>query len=157
MTSDIFGGLGGLMKGLSGFMPQDDPNTKLFNAQSELTDLNRQADAAYIEIGKAAYGQNPGQWPQNDKLKLILANIAAAEAKRDELDRQKKAVESENAAKDAAATCSDCGHRNLEGVKFCQECGSPLTSGSPKHCVGCGVELAAGARFCGSCGAQQGN
>ena len=42
MAEDLFGGLGklgGLMKGLSSFMPQDDPNTKIFNAQNELNEL----------------------------------------------------------------------------------------------------------------------
>lgn len=29
LVVDIFGGLGGLTKGLSGFMPKDDPNGKL--------------------------------------------------------------------------------------------------------------------------------
>lgn len=31
MEDDLFGGLGGLMKGLSSFMPQDDPDAKLIN------------------------------------------------------------------------------------------------------------------------------
>ena len=29
MANDLFGNLGGLMRGLSGFMPQDDPGVKL--------------------------------------------------------------------------------------------------------------------------------
>ena len=31
--SDLFEGLSGIMKGLSGFMPQDDPNVKLKSMQ----------------------------------------------------------------------------------------------------------------------------
>ena len=39
--SDLFGGLSGLMKGLSGFMPQDDPDVKIMNAQNEINDLRK--------------------------------------------------------------------------------------------------------------------
>src|SRR5262245_13993619 len=45
--------------------------------------------------------------------------------------------------------CPRCQSQNREGVRFCEECGSPL---SPR-CPQCGAELLRGKRFCGSCGA----
>ncbi|WP_312613342.1 hypothetical protein [Oscillibacter sp.] len=47
MANDLFGGL---MKGLSGFMPQDDPDVKLMSAQSDLSDLQQQETAIYADI-----------------------------------------------------------------------------------------------------------
>ena len=29
--------------------------------------------------------------------------------------------------------CSNCGHENREGRKFCEECGAPLTSQGPRQ------------------------
>ena len=52
--ADLFSGLGGLMKGLSNFMPQDDPNTKLLKLQGEVADLKKQETNLYTEIGKKA-------------------------------------------------------------------------------------------------------
>ena len=46
MANDLFGGLSGLMKGLSGFMPQDDPNVMMMNAQNEVSDLMTQENPA---------------------------------------------------------------------------------------------------------------
>jgi class 3 adenylate cyclase/tetratricopeptide (TPR) repeat protein len=44
--------------------------------------------------------------------------------------------------------CASCGTENLEGAKFCQECGSALA----RSCVRCRTPLAAAAKFCMSCG-----
>ena len=41
MEQDFFGGL---MKGLSGFMPQDDPDVKIMNAQNDLNDLLKEEE-----------------------------------------------------------------------------------------------------------------
>ena len=49
MANDLFGGL---IKGLSGFMPQDDPDVKLMSAQSDLSDLQQQETAIYADIGR---------------------------------------------------------------------------------------------------------
>jgi class 3 adenylate cyclase/predicted ATPase len=44
--------------------------------------------------------------------------------------------------------CPSCGFDNLEGMKFCGECGTPL-----KHrCPACGFENPPGFKFCGGCG-----
>ena len=45
--------------------------------------------------------------------------------------------------------CGNCGTDNPHGLKFCNQCGSPLRV----HCAKCGFDNAAGARFCGDCGA----
>ena len=50
MGNDLFGGLGGLMKGLSNFMPQDDPNTQLFKLQAEVTDLKKKENDLYARL-----------------------------------------------------------------------------------------------------------
>lgn len=60
MANDLFGGLSGLMKGLSGFMPQDDPDVKLMNTQSELNDLQNQETALYAEIGRQSLAKGSG-------------------------------------------------------------------------------------------------
>ena len=60
MTNDLFGGFGGLMKGLSGFMPQDDPNVKLMNAQS----VKAEETEIYAQVGRNALRTYPGQFPE---------------------------------------------------------------------------------------------
>ena len=54
MGNDLFGGLGGLMKGLSNLMPQDDPAVKMMNAHTQVSDLQKQEKDLYVQIGKMA-------------------------------------------------------------------------------------------------------
>jgi hypothetical protein len=163
MANDLFGGLGGALGGLmgglakSGLVPKDTPEGKLLAAQSELSDLQKQEAELLLEIGRQAYEQNPSAWPQDAKLKLIQQNLTAAQATLDEAKQAQEADEAEKKAADAVGRCPNCGHKNPEGVKFCQECGTPLAAAGPKHCTSCGAELAAGTRFCGECGARQGD
>ena len=163
MANDLFGdlgnlgGLGNIFGGLAkNVVPKDTPEGKLLNAQSDLADLQKQESELLLEIGKQAYGQNPAAWPQDAKLKLIAQNIAAAQTALDEAKAAQEQAEAVKAAEDAKGRCPSCGHKNDDGVKFCQECGSPLAASGPKHCTSCGAELAAGIRFCGECGANQG-
>ena len=44
--------------------------------------------------------------------------------------------------------CSDCGSDNPDGLKFCNQGGSPFKA----RCSKCGFDNARGARFCGECG-----
>jgi class 3 adenylate cyclase/tetratricopeptide (TPR) repeat protein len=44
--------------------------------------------------------------------------------------------------------CGTCGTQNLDGKRFCKECGSPLVAG----CQSCGAALAGDERFCSDCG-----
>ena len=46
--------------------------------------------------------------------------------------------------------CTSCGFANLEGTKFCIECGSPLANRCPR----CEHENLPRAKFCGECGAS---
>jgi rubrerythrin len=168
MANDLFGGLGGLgglgdiLGGIAkSVVPKDTPEGKLLAAQSELSDLRKQESELLLEIGKEAYERNPGEWPQDEKLKLIRANLSAAQSTLSEAQRaQEQAEAAKNAERQAQEQaesrwrCPECGHRNPEGTKFCQECGTKL-SGSPKRCTSCGAELASGTRFCGECGARQ--
>jgi class 3 adenylate cyclase/tetratricopeptide (TPR) repeat protein len=45
--------------------------------------------------------------------------------------------------------CPSCGTENLEGKKFCKECGTALTLA----CGSCGAALGGDEKFCGECGA----
>ena len=159
MANDLFGGLGNLGGILGGIaknvVPKDTPEGKLLNAQSELADLQKQESDLLLEIGRQAYTQNPSAWPQDTKLKLIQQNIAAAQGTLNEAKQAQAQAEEAKAAEDAKGRCPGCSYKNPEGVKFCQECGSPLAAAGPKHCTSCGAELAPGIRFCGECGAQQ--
>ncbi|MDR1002858.1 MAG: zinc ribbon domain-containing protein [Oscillospiraceae bacterium] len=159
MANDLLGGLGGLGGLLGGIaksiVPKDTPEGKLLGAQTELADLQKQESELLLEIGKQAYAQNPAAWSQHSRLQLIQQNIATAQATLDEASAAQKKAEEAKAAEDAKGRCPSCGHKNDEGIKFCQECGTPLAAAGPKHCTSCGMELAHGTRFCGGCGARQ--
>ncbi len=153
MTNDLFGGFGGLMKGLSGFMPQDDPNVKLMTAQTELSDLQQRETELYAEIGRQAAAQNSGQYPElESKLGLVQANLAEAQSRLKTAQAEKERKEQEEQRLEEQCTCTACGYRNPEGVKFCQECGAKL--GVNTLCPLCGAKLTPGVRFCGECGAK---
>lgn len=90
---DIFGGL---MKGLSGFMPQDDPNYKIMSAQGELDELVKEEKEIYAQIGKIAvsrYGIDKFE-EFASRLQLVQMNIPAAkqklEAAQEEKEKKKK-------------------------------------------------------------------
>jgi len=46
-------------------------------------------------------------------------------------------------------TCPGCGAENRQGVRFCVQCGEPLS----RACASCGAPYNEGERFCGDCGA----
>ena len=47
--------------------------------------------------------------------------------------------------------CSNCGHENGAGSKFCVECGTKLVA-LPKFCPECGTKLDGVVKFCPECG-----
>jgi class 3 adenylate cyclase/predicted ATPase len=49
--------------------------------------------------------------------------------------------------------CPSCGAANLDGKKFCGDCGTPL----PVRCGACGTANPPGKKFCGDCGATLAN
>lgn len=153
MANDIFGGFSGLMKGLSGFMPQDDPDVKILNAQTEINDLQEQETALYAELGKAVLARSAGQFPDHEsRLKLIRDNRALAQEKLASAQGEKTQKEKAQQMSDAQFTCPSCGLRNPDGVKFCQECGAKI--GVNPQCPSCGAAIILGVRFCGECGAR---
>ncbi len=158
MASDLFGGLGGLVKGLSSLVPQDDPGIQTFTAQSEVSGLRKQESEIYAEIGKAVVAQQGADafGELGAKLKLVQMNLASAEGKLNAAKQQAEEAERQAAAAAAALRCPSCGYDNPENTKFCQECGTPMGPKAPSFCSSCGVELAPNTRFCGSCGARQG-
>src|SRR5215472_10096226 len=46
--------------------------------------------------------------------------------------------------------CPSCGAANLEGKKFCGDCGTPLPLSV--RCTACGAENPPGKKFCADCG-----
>src|SRR5262249_34376549 len=48
--------------------------------------------------------------------------------------------------------CAKCKTENPEGLKFCNECGTPFKT----PCASCGFENALSAKFCGQCGGALG-
>lgn len=155
--SDLLSGLGGLMKGFSGLMPQDDPAVILINAQTEVDDLKKQEDEIYKEIGKQAYSQNPSAWSQNEKLKLIQSNLAIATEKLQTVQNEQQAKEKAKEEEESSRRCPECGTINPEGVKFCQECGAKVGVAAKIYCTNCGQENPSGTRFCGGCGSKLGD
>jgi len=152
MATDLFGGLSGLMKGLSGFMPQDDPDVKLMNVRTELSDLENQETAIYAQIGKLTLAKGSGQFPEfEEKLRAVQTGQKEAQIRLKAAEKEKEQKEKEEQMAEQQSTCSSCGFRNPEGVRFCQECGTKL--GVVSVCRACGAKLTPGVRFCGECGA----
>ena len=147
------GGLGGIVKGITTFMPQDDPNTQLLKLQSEVSDLKSQETELYTEIGRAAiekFGLDEFD-EATDRMKLIRANLVAAETKLKEEQEEKEAREKAEKESMAGRTCPKCGQENPEGTKFCQECGFKLGR-QGTACPACGTVNPAGVKFCQECG-----
>jgi len=142
------------MKGLSNFMPQDDPNTQLFKLQAEVTDLKKKENDLYARLGRAAEAQYglDGFGELADQLRLVQSELAENQQK---LNVAKAEAEArEQAAQQAAQsrTCPQCGWENPEGTKFCQECGTQMSQ--PSFCPNCGQQNPSGTRFCGGCGTK---
>lgn len=154
MSNDLFGGI---MKGLGAFMPKDDPNTKLFQAQNEINDLQNKELELYAEIGKKAYPDicNNQEYSElTAELNYTRKKLAAAReelAAAQNIKTEQEKLEQESVK---SRTCPNCETLNPEGVKFCQECGARLNLAVKIQCRDCGAEFPAGTRFCGECGSQ---
>lgn len=154
MTNDLFGGL---MKGLGTFMPKDDPNVKLFQSQSEISELQNRELELYAEIGKKAYPEVKDQAGYADLVTELQFTQKKLRTAQDAL-QDAKSVKSEQELKEQELlkirTCPNCDTLNPEGVKFCQECGARLNQSTKAKCAECGAEFSIGTRFCGGCGSQ---
>lgn len=161
--------LTGIVKGLSGFMPQDDPDVKIFNAQTEMKEFSEREEKVYAHLGRQVYETDGGEnYPEiRAELDLLAANKQAAESRlqaaRDEKAALERAEAEERARREAeeqAHSCPNCGAYNPEGTNFCQECGTRLTQpvqqapAAKRFCPNCGTEVIAGHRFCSGCGTK---
>lgn len=161
--------LTGIVKGLSGFMPQDDPDVKIFNAQTEMKEFSEREEKIYARLGRQVYETDGGEnYPEiMAELDLLVANKQAAESRlqaaRDEKAALERAEAEERARREAeeqAHSCPNCGAYNPEGTNFCQECGTCLTQpvqqapAAKRFCPNCGTEVVAGHRFCSGCGTK---
>ena len=152
MGNDMFGGL---MKGLSSVLPQDDPNIKKFTAQSKINDLKEEETGIYAELGKKVMEEEPGKYPGfEERLRAVRMELSEAESGAKKADMEAKEAEKVKEAETAKRTCPGCGTINEEGVKFCSECGTEIGQGLT--CPGCGAALSPGTKFCGSCGTKVG-
>jgi len=156
--ADLFSGLsglGGLMKGLSSFTPQDDPDTKIFNATNELNELQQRELQLYAEIGRKMipsvrdrpeFAAIINELNENQKKQVQIKEKlrAAEEEKKEKKRKEKEQLE--------ARTCPNCSFVNPEGSKFCQECGEKLGTLSKSICPKCGTENSPQSRFCSECG-----
>ncbi len=158
--------LTGLVKGLSGFMPQDDPNVKIFNAQTEVKETVEKMEKVFARLGKQVYEAGGSEaYPEvTVELDRLAANRQAAERRLQEakdekagIERAKEEERQRREAEEAAHSCPNCDAYSPEGTNFCQECGTKLGSPIPtgkRFCQECGAELPADSRFCDSCGAK---
>ena len=154
MSNDLFGGL---MKGLGAFIPQDDPNVKLFQSQSEISELKKKELELYAQIGKKLYPTIAEQPEYSDlaaELKFTQKKLQTLKADFQVAQTMKSEQEQKEQEQLRRRTCPNCETLNPEGVKFCQECGAKLNLSSKIKCLECGAEFPISTMFCGECGRQ---
>ncbi len=155
--SDLFTeGFDNLMKGLSTIIPKDDPAVKFLTARKTLTDLKKQCEALYAEIGKMAlakdgdeaYGQTAetlrGVLDKIEETQAFLDTVKGNNRKEGESFKDMCSQE-----EDQGEACPQCGQENPAGAKFCTACGAKV---GPVDCPACGHTNAPGTKFCGQCG-----
>ena len=119
--------LEGIVKGISGFMPQDDPDVRIFKAQNELKDIMEKIEAAYARLGRQVYEADGAElYPElkAELERLSLEKSAATERGRRAKD-EKAAVE-RAATEDAARVCPNCGTAIALENHFCGSCGTKV-------------------------------
>lgn len=157
----IFGGLGDLVKGLSGIMPDDNPEVKLFKTQNEIKELKEKQEKVYANLGRQLFNRNQHTEAAAEldllerNIRILEEKLAQTKGEQEAAEKKKAEEEAQRKAEEERRTCSACGFVNPEGTKFCQECGARINTASEKRiCNSCGAEVPAGVRFCGECGAK---
>ena len=109
----------GIVKGVAGLMPQDDPDVKIFNAQSELKDFSKKEETIYARLGKQVYETDGGEsYPEiKAELDLLAANRQAAEGRL-------KAAREEKAARERAEAKAAARREAEEVARSCPNCGA---------------------------------
>ena len=51
----------GLIKGVSGFLPQDDPDVYILTAQAELREFSEKEEKIFARLGRAVYDTDGGE------------------------------------------------------------------------------------------------
>lgn len=154
MSNDLFGGI---MKGIGAFMPKDDPNIKMFQSQSEISELQNTELELYAKIGKKLYPSicnNPEYSDLVEELNFTQKKLKAAQDELTAAQTTKTQQDQMEQESIKSRTCPNCETLNPEGVKFCQECGARLNLATKVTCPDCGAEFPVGTRFCGECGRQ---
>lgn len=150
MASDLFGGL---FKGLSGFMPDDDPDSQIFKLTNEFSDLQQKEIELYAQIGKKAIELYPNEKAFAD----IFDELRILKRKQDETKQRLEKIKTDKEKKEQEMDlfiCPECGEENEVGTKFCQGCGAKLSGNTHVFCSSCGAENKVGVKFCGECGAK---
>lgn len=149
--------LDGLVKGLVNLAPQDDPDVKVFNAQSELKEIKEKEEKLFANLGRKVY-----QDGVKEKYPEIANELEALQIRKNEAEKLVQQVQAEKREKEAMKEqereCPNCGTLNNNNCNFCSGCGSKLPeiqNNSKRFCTSCGAEIAEGMRFCNSCGASQ--
>ena len=147
--------LTGIVKGLSGFMLQDDPDVKIFNAQTEMKEFSEREGKIYARLGRQVYETDGGEnYPE------IRAELDLSRRRKAALERAEAEERARREAEEQEHSCPNCGAYNPEGTNFCQECGTRLTQpvqqapAAKRFCPNCGTEVIAGHRFCSGCGTK---
>ena len=147
--------LGGMVSGLagSGLVPKNSPDGRLFTAQSEMFKLKKQEAELLLEVGRQAYKQNPTAFPQNEKLKLIHANMAEAQVEIDEANREKEQssqeespvsgrTESNTNKEDAReAYIRAASEFDTPDTRICKKCETRIRDPKVTECFYCGESL----------------
>ena len=154
MASDF---LDGKMDDLTGLLPDDDPNVRVFVAQRDVCELQKRQDEIFAALGKEAYARyGPEVFLVHEKkLEAVHRELALAKDRLSEAIKAQEDKGIDESRRVCVCTCACCGHENPEGTKYCQACGAKLIEWEKIICGECGAELVPGARFCGQCGAKQ--
>jgi DNA repair exonuclease SbcCD ATPase subunit len=152
MANDLFSGL---VKNFAAFMPKDDPQTKVFQVQTEISDLENREQELYVQIGKKVYAsicKKPEYSEIVQELTTIQRRLENARAELQRVQNEKEEKDRQEKEELLSRTCSNCDTVNPEGLKFCQECGTKLGQTEKYQCPNCSTDYLPGTRFCGECG-----